>query len=404
MRRMRVAVIGSGTLSENVILPFLSTPSALSAPDEGAWWLRRPNAQIDIAYQVPARPEIVALCDDNAPRLERVARAMRIPRICDWTTLCSEMASGIIGVDALIVATSPARTERLLSDLGARKLENCARWIWLAGPPATNFQRAREAAKLHAARVIWCARPASQMLAHRAARRLHASGEIGPLRALALRWPHSMPSENSHDVAAIYAALELVLTFLAPDLGRDVAHGAHDNLASVVRRIAASTCDGVSNVWIENRDGSSATILLNSADDWNADLPRLEICGSQGRSLLCRGGREVQIFEPREATRTISPPGATARLFNAQILGLSEELNAFFALWARNETQAPRHDGSTLNRASAVLELWHALSCALRNQAPFEFAAAPDLALDVTINREETLMAAEPVTLTLPFN
>ena len=399
MRRMRVAVIGSGTLSENVLLPFLSTPSALSAPDEGAWWLRRPSAQIDIEYQAPARPEIVALCDDNAPHLERVASAMRIARTCDWATLCHEMASGILRVDALLVAMSPARTEKLLSDLGARKLQNCARWIWLAGPPATNFERAREATKLHAARQVWCARPASQMLAHRAARRLHSSGEIGPLRALSLRWPHSIPLQNSPDIAAIYAALELVLAFIAPDLGRD----AHDNLARVVRRVAASTCDGVSSVFIENWNGSSATILGNSADDWNSDLPRLEICGSQGRSLLCRGGREVQLFEPREATRLLAPPGVTARFSTAQTLGLSEELNAFFALWARHEINAPRRDGSTLNRASLVLELWHALSSALKTQTPFEFVASSELAANAP-KIEENSTRATPIALTLPFD
>ncbi len=397
MQRMRVAVIGSGTLSENVLLPFLSTPSALQAPDAGAWWLRRPNAQSDIEYQVPARPEIVALCDDNAPRLQRVAQSMRIARTCDLATLLSEIASGILSVDALLVALSPPRTEKLLSDLGARRLQNAARWIWLAGPPTTHFERAREAAKLHAARTVWCARPASQMLAHRAARRLHAAGEIGPLRALTLRWPHAVPLGNSPDVASVYAALELVLAFTAPDLAR----GANDYLARVVRRVAASTCDGVSNVYLENWDGSSATMLLSNADDWNSDLPRLEICGSQGRSLLCRGGREVQLFEPREATRVLAPPGVTARLSSAQTLGWAEELNAFFALWARHENHAPRGDGSTLGRAALVLELWHTLAHVLKTQTPFEFVAPGELATDESPAK---VARTEAVALTLPFD
>ena len=396
MRQLRVAVIGSGTLSENVLLPFLSTPGALQAPDEGAWWLQRPSAQIDIAYQAPARPEIVALCDDNAPRRARVAGSMRIARHCDWATLCQEMASGILRVDALIVAMSPQRTEKLLSDLGARRLQNCARWLWLAGPPATHFTRAREAAKLHVGRQIWCARPASQMLAHRAARRFHARGEIGPLRALSLRWPHATPPENLSDSAAIYAALELVLAFIAPDLGR----APDDALSHIVHRVAASTCDGVSQVFIENWDGSSATILASSSDDWNSDLPRLEICGSQGRSLLCRGGREVSLFEPREAARTLSPPGVSARFSSAQLLGWGEELNAFFALWARHEPHAPRRDGSTLARASLVLELWHTLAQALKTRAPIELAA-PQFTADAPASKATS---GEPIALTLPFD
>ena len=85
MRRMRVAIIGAGTLTEHAILPVLSGPDGIAPPDNGAWWSRRVSSHIDIAYQPPARPEIVALCDSDATRLERVGQMARIAaRFADW--------------------------------------------------------------------------------------------------------------------------------------------------------------------------------------------------------------------------------------------------------------------------------------------------------------------------------
>src|SRR5215216_5986156 len=102
MRRVRIGIIGASAVTEWALLPALSGPDALTPPDSGAWWGRRPGAHAEIHYQPPALPDVVALCDDEA-RARRVAEAARVRAVyTDWRQMLRE-----VPLDALLCAAGP---------------------------------------------------------------------------------------------------------------------------------------------------------------------------------------------------------------------------------------------------------------------------------------------------------
>ena len=305
----------------------------------------------------------------------------------------------------------------------------------LVGWPARDQQRARarELAKLHVNRRVWCARPSSQAAAHRAARRLVERGEIGRVRAFALRWPHALPQPqdaisqapktpqqratetSGADIAGIYAALELLMAFAVPQSRRaaETATPPHEEMPSdlsrLVRRVTASEYAGATNALIEWWSGPSASVLFSAVEAWNAPLPRLEICGAQGRFLICEGGREVRLCEPREPARVLSPPGVSPLWSAGHAAGWSEELAVFAQAWAADNPNRALPSGVTLAHATNVLELWEAVAQAARRDAIDDAAPAVPPAPDETSTQTHRAPAAPRKTAppsvapTLPF-
>jgi predicted dehydrogenase len=405
MRRVRVGIVGAGALTESAIVPVLSGLDAWLPSDEGAWWLRRPGGNVDIPYQPPFRPDVVALCDPDPRRLERVGLSARVRGLYrDWRVMLAETS-----VDVLICALPPALTDELLCDLGTRRLQNSARWVWIAGPPAVSSSRARELAKLHAGRFVWCARLLSQALAHRAALRMVGRGDIGEVRALALRWPSALPrprdlqaaspssnirafQEASGQLASAYSALDLLVTFaqtcrarqMPTSLGVPIVAGRLErestpeasaseepSLPSLARSVAVHDFSGATSALVCFPGGVAATALFAGAEAVDP-LPRLEVCGSQGRFLVCEGGRRVELHAPREGARVWTPASLSPLFSTPDAMGVAEELRLFLECWARAQ-QAPRSalrpaaslgvpSDATLLRASGVLGLWEQVS------------------------------------------
>jgi predicted dehydrogenase len=124
MRRIRIGIIGAGAATEWSILPVLSGPDIVAPPDTGAWWGRRAPSTSDIYYQAPARPEVVALSDEDGARAERVAHLSRVRGVySDWRSMLRE-----VELDAVLCTASPHVAAEVAVAAGA-----AVKWLWLAG-------------------------------------------------------------------------------------------------------------------------------------------------------------------------------------------------------------------------------------------------------------------------------
>ncbi|HEX8550214.1 MAG TPA: hypothetical protein VF681_01535 [Abditibacteriaceae bacterium] len=360
MKRVRIGIIGGGSEIDWAILPALSGSEMAAPPDSGAWWGRRATLAEDIAYQPPARVELVALADENVARLYRTAAAWRIRApYSDWRQMLREAQ-----IDALVASPELEATQRR-EVLEAARERNL--WLWLPGPPASG---ARDIG--FAAPRVWCSHYLNSAAAHRAARRLVESGRLGAVSALALRWPRALsPDSDNPNFAATYAAFSLLVHFasLPPREGGRIRlpQGA---------RVAASETGGATNVWLRFAHGLegralSATALFTSADGWNTAFPRLEITGTEGRAVECEAGRRVVLTEPREAARILELPGLAPHVSQSNVVGIAEDLKLFLAHVAEAQDSNEANERAW-HEAAAALRLLEAVREALSTGAMIE--------------------------------
>ncbi|MDF2439717.1 MAG: hypothetical protein JWN98_701 [Abditibacteriota bacterium] len=411
MRRVRVGIVGAGAITEGAILPALSGADMMAPPDSGAWWQRHSGGPADIDYQASVRPEVVALADARPERAQRVGQAARVHTIyTDWRAMLRETS-----LDVLICALPPDECLKVLWDVHARALP-APLWIWLPGPPASTAAAAADLATSTMALRVWCARPWRQAAAHRAAQRLIERGEIEAITALSLRWPATLyrgertealrgqaSSVEAHrteahrgdasrsesragaggrhinradgtTLSSSYGAIDLLMGFAA--LSTDRAHPSR--MQAGVTSVVAREFQGTTSVLMAFDRGPTATALFSPAEDWNSPWPRLEICGSHGKSIVCEGGRTMQLTEPREPSRVLTPP-VSPLVSTANVLGVAEELKGFFTAWseARDASRpAPKYFPDLLG-AKRVLEVVEALSEVLQHGVPVTSNVAP---------------------------
>lgn len=375
MRRLRIGIIGAGALTEWALLPVLSGPDAVAPPDTGAWSGRRPGTHAEIRYQAPAQPDVVALCDADAGLARRVGEVARIRAIySDWRQMLRE-----VPLDAVLCTAGPdTAAEVILAMRGALG----PRHLWVDGPPAPTAQAAADLEKLLIPSLpgrglrLWCARPLRQAAAHRAAWRMLERGAIGPSNGLMLRWGASLfrprevrPAANGYNghsngsarpltldeswsLASSYAAADLLLAFAMPlreagrepirDAARDEAKDMRHNGSAAPVAVLASERAGVATIWLHFADGASAVALFAPAENWSSPLPRLEICGTEGRGIVCEGGRRLWVHEPREAARLLEPPGLAVQVSAANVAGMAEDLKEFLGACVVDEKIAER--------------------------------------------------------------
>lgn len=379
MRRVRIGIIGAGANTEWSVLPTLLGPDAMTPPDTGAWWSRRPVASSDIRYQAPAQPDIVAIADSNNERVTRVAATARIPGVYgDWRALLRDVRP-----DALLCLASPAVTSEVIVAAANAGVRN----LWVDAPPEYSAEATLKLAKrLEGSRLrLWCARPLRRAAAHRAASQLLERDQIGAVSMLALRWstpftpvPHTGAAPSADELLqwlSVLSALDLLLAF-----------GASANSDTAVPvQVMAGGKEGNLNLWLRGANGVTATALFAGADSWSTPLPRLEICGTQGRSIVCEAGRRMWLYLPREAARVLEPPGLTTHVTAANIVGMAEDLKAFLASCA----EEPAATGDASPNARMLLSVARSL----------QLCEAVAVSL-----REERSVEIEPLRLDTPFN
>lgn len=400
MQRVRIGIIGASATVEWAILPVLSGPDALSPPDTGAWWSRRPAPAGDIRYQAPAAPDVVALCEAPpeadwgrttaiSPRLRAMARAARVGATYpDPLALLRE-----VSLDALILAEpdafSPAAVAALAASApGAKNGVSAPRWLWIDGPPARSGGDLNAWARAVAGRnpAVWMAAPLRRAAAHRAARRLLERDGIGPVTAIAARFPFALDAARfGHAYAAFEALLSLILPAPLP-----------------LEAIAARHEDGATNALIRFAGGISLSALFSASDTWNSPLPRIEVCGTQGRSLVCEAGRRLVHYVPREAARVWELPGLAPHLSAAGAAGYAEDLKAFLSVCTDNP--APLNAERALDDAARALGVLEATLQSLETGAPVEIEARGLARLTATPSEasgEISRIAAHNLTLDL---
>lgn len=335
-------------MTEWAILPVLSGPDAVAPPDTGAWWTRRPSAHTAIQYQAPAWPEVVAVADADTARAERIGHTARVRAVySDWRRMVRETP-----LDALICVAPPDMTGEVL--LAASPTVN---WVWIYGPPAASVTATVRLGQRLAGRAtqVWCARPLRYAAAHRAARQLLERDEIGAVAALTLRWGTTfytpkraggMAADDASQLSSSYAAVDLLLSL-----------GSFSGGSSAVPlKVLASATNGATVLYFRCANGTSATALFAGAESWNAPLPRLEICGTEGRSIICEAGRRLWLHKPHEATRFMEPPGLTTHISTANTTGVAEDLKAFLGACVEGlEGNDMKGDGAGEDPSSAML-------------------------------------------------
>ena len=369
MQRIRIGVLGSGPSVEWAILPTLLGPDAVAPPDIGAWWSRRPAPTGDIRYQAPADPQIVALCDAGearkigakvSPRLDALGRQSRAATLyCDVLQMLREAALDVLfvgensGWDAADLVALVARTPGVAQGVAAPA------WLWIEGPPARSIPELNAFAR--AARegkpALWMALPLRRAAAHRAARRLIERDAIGNVTALQARFPFSLDEARFGEA---YAAFDVMLSFFA---------------ASQAPRAVWATrhSEGVAQLLLSLAGGATISALFCAGDTWNAPLPRLEICGTQGRFLVCEAGRRLSHYVPREGARLWEPPGLAAHVSGANLSGYGEDIKAFLSVCADNP--APFNAERALDDAARALGVWEAVLQSLETGAPVAIEA-----------------------------
>lgn len=413
MKRIRIGIIGGGAACDWAVLPALSGPDMMTPPDAGAWWGRR-GGTTDIAYQPPARVEIVALADADEPRLQRTTAAWRIRApYTDWRAMLNE-----VQLDAVVAV--PPGTDGAASQFAragnfrAELLRTAAEQhlpLWLLDVPSATAHEADELAPLDG---LWCAHPLRSAAAHRAARRIVESGRIGPVSGITLRWPRALcldAATSPGAFAASYAAFDLLLWAASlPPRGANLVspHAA---------RIAADENGGASSLWIRFAHGFggrklAATALCAACDEWNQAVPRLEIAGTQGRSIVCEAGKRVLLLEPREAARSLEVPGMSAHQSHSNTLGIAEDLKTWLACLATESGGDPALSAGraahSSSNAATTLRLMEAAREALDSGSLVETDLRHDSsgrALDTRATTMETPAPAAPLqpTLRLPL-
>ena len=348
MQRVRIGIIGGGASVEWAILPALLGPDVLSPPDNGAWWSRRPSPAGDIRYQAPASPEVVALCDAETEKGGKISpRLLILGRAAPGATLYASPEAMLreMPLDALIIAGNEADIDvaalvSLVAGVpGARFGIAPPRWIWIDGAPAQTVARLGVFARASGGGPsLWIAAPLRRAAAHRAARRLLERDGIGAVSAIQARFPFALDAARFD---AAFAAFDLLLSFVEGGLGapREVW--------------AARSADGAAQVLLKLASGATISALFGAADAWNSPWPRLEICGTQGRSMVCEGGRRLWHYVPREGARMWEPPGLAAHVSAPNLAGYGEDLKAFLEVCVNNP--APFNAERALGGAARAL-------------------------------------------------
>ena len=328
MKRVRTGIWGLSEVAQRVVMPLFQGSEMLVPPDLGSRWSQRPGAVLD--YQPSAIAALVALGDSDKTRLERVAQisSAQTP-FSHWRDMLREGE-----LDALLLVKAP---EESLSEVFAEMARRGVRWLWLNFPPAASAEAVlalSAQAAVHQIQVWW-AQPAALLRAHRAAWQLLAHGKLGGVESINLAWPapFALPAAASSHWWEIAQAFHLALKMAA---SRENARATR-----VLQIIAGKNGDNVS-IWARCANGVTLNLRFGAA---NPSLPRLEICLSEGHSLVCEGGRKLTQYAPRSEVVTHDSSGWAVGDSGTLAGAYAEDLKRFLAKCGELEAPSAVHSG-----------------------------------------------------------
>jgi hypothetical protein len=198
--------------------------------------------------------------------------------------------------------------------------------------------------------------------------------QIGAIAALSLRWGTSFAAAPA---ATATPSADEVLHWLSALSALDLllAFGASANSDTAMpTQVLAGGKEGTVNLWLRLANGITASALFAGADSWSTPLPRLEICGTQGRSIVCEAGRRMWLYLPREAARVLEPPGLTTHVTAANVAGMAEDLKAFLTVCAGEPARATdiTSNEQMLLGVARCLQLGEAVSAACAEERSIE--------------------------------
>jgi hypothetical protein len=187
-------------------------------------------------------------------------------------------------LDALLIAAGDEGEiealpliELVASAPGMREGIAPPRWVWIDGPPARSLAELGAFARFAAGNgpCLWMRRLFAAL--PRTARRAVCWSATASAKSPQFRRVFPLPLDTARFGAA-YAAFDLLLSFLPEGAGmpREVTAARHN--------------DGAASVLLKLAGGATLTALFGAADAWNCPLPRIEICGTQGRTIVCEAG------------------------------------------------------------------------------------------------------------------
>lgn len=286
----------------------------LVPPDVGSRWSQRPGAVLD--YQPAAIAALVAMGDPDKSRLERVAQISNAQTpYQDWRAMLREGE-----LDALLLAKAP---EESLSEVFAEMARRGARWLWLNFPPASSADAILALSAQATAHQIevWWAQPACLLRAHRSAWQLMAHGKMGDVQTVGLAWPapFALPSNGNSHWWEMTQAFHLALKMAAVK--------ENSQMTRILQIMASKNGDSVS-IWARCANGVTLNLRFGAA---TPILPRLEICLSEGRSLVCESGRNLTQYMPRSEIITHDSSGWTSGDSGTLAGAYAEDLKRFLA-------------------------------------------------------------------------
>ncbi|MEO6907093.1 MAG: hypothetical protein ABI210_04310 [Abditibacteriaceae bacterium] len=314
MKRIRTGIWGLSEVAQRLVMPLFQGSEMLVPPAFGSRWSQRPGAVLD--YQPPAIATLVAIGDSDKTRLERVAQICNAQTpYGNWRDMLREGE-----LDALLLTKAP---EESLSDVFAEMARRGVRWLWLNFPPASSADAILALSPQAAAHRIevWWAQPASLLRAHRAAWQLMAHGKVGDVETVSLIWPapFTLPSTGNSHWWDIAQAFNLSLKMAAAK--------ETSQMTRVLQIMAGKTGDTVS-IWARCANDVTLNLRFGAA---TPELPRMEICLSEGRSLVCEAGQKLTQYAPRSEAITHNSSGWTTGDSGTLSGAYAEDLKRFLA-------------------------------------------------------------------------
>jgi len=295
---LKIGVIGCGSITEWAHLPVLTGPDIV-IPTEGE----------DLPYRTletekpKVLPRVVALCDLNLNRLNKLGDRYNISRrFTDYRRMLNE-----VKLDALVVAAGHKFNVEIIPQAIERRLH-----IFVEKPMTSTLREALEIRRIveGSGIVFQVGFMRRFYYAYRNAKRLIFNGEIGEIQALSGRFWSGRKDDLLNNGIHIFD----IIQFLAGPVIEVYAKSHGDNIALIM----------------EFENGAVGNLLLAHTGITISVHERIEIVGSEGKTLVAENGRRLYLSRGgRQPLQSWEPSHIAHTITGYNIAGFAGELRHF---------------------------------------------------------------------------